>query len=137
VEYSILMKETNWINDLKGHKIFLFIWVFFIHSLQFQVMGKWILTSLEFIDYKLIAISIFEEFEPVEFYNVRSLTNPSNAYFSNGFCFVGAQWEFESRFPFFYEVFYSEDDSTNSNSNNIIYFTKLFPLQHDAQSTLK
>jgi len=54
-------------------------------------MAKWILTSLQFIDYKLIAVSIFEELAPVEFYNVRRLTYPSNAYFSYGFCFVGAQ----------------------------------------------
>ena len=101
------------------------------------MMDKRILTFLLLLDYKLITISIFEELVLVEFYNVRSLTDSSNAYFSDDFCFVGAQWEFESRFPFFYEVFYSEDDSTNSNSNNIIYFTKLFPLQHDAQSTLK
>jgi len=110
------MKETNWINDLKGHKILLIIWVFSSYSLQFQVMDKGILTPLQLLDYKLIAISIFEEFAPVEFHNVRSLADPPNAYFSDGFCFVSAQWEFESRFPFFLEVFYSEDDSTNSNS---------------------
>jgi len=137
VKYSILVKEANWINDLKGHKILLFIWIFSIDSLQFQVLDKWILTSLQFIDYKLIAFSIFEEPAPIEFYNVRSLTDPSDACFSDGFCFVSAQWEFESRFPFFPEVFYSEDDSINSNSYDIIYFTKLFPLQHDAQSALE
>ena len=55
------------------------------------MMTKRILTSLQFIDYKLIAIIIFEELAPIEFCNVRSLTDPSNAYFSDGFCFVGAQ----------------------------------------------
>jgi len=131
------MKEDNRINDLKGQKIFLFIRVFSIHSLQFQVVDKWILTPLQLLDYKLITISIFEELVLVEFYNVRSLTDSSNAYFSDGFCFVGAQWEFESRFPIFYEVFNSEDDSTNPNSYDIIHFTKLFPLQHDVQSALE
>jgi len=54
-------------------------------------MDKRILTSLQFIDYKLIAVSIFEELAPVELYYVRRLTDPPNAYFSNCFCFVGAQ----------------------------------------------
>ena len=137
MEYSILMQEANWINNLKGQQILLFIWVFFIHSLQLQVMDKRALTPLQLLDYKLIAINIFEELAPIELYNVRSLTDPPNAYFSDGICFVGAQWEFENRFPFFYEVFYSKNDSTNSNSYDIIYFTKLFPLQHDAQSALE
>jgi len=110
------MKEANWINNLKGQKILLFIWVFSIRSLQFQVMDKRILTSLQFIDYKLIAIIIFEKLVLVEFYNGMSLADPHNAYLSDGFCFVGAQRKFESRFPFFLEVFYSEDNSTNSNS---------------------
>jgi len=79
-------------------------------------MGKRILTFLQFIDYKLVTTSIFEELAPVEFYNMRSLTDPPNPYFSDGFCFVGAQRKFESRFPFFQEIFYSEDDSANSNS---------------------
>ena len=114
--YSILMKEANWINDLKDHKILLFIWVFSIRSLQFQVMDKEIFTSLQFIDYKLIAFIIFEELAPVVFYNVRSLPNPPNAYFSYDFCFVDAKWEFESRFPIFHEILYLEDDSINSNS---------------------
>jgi len=96
------------------------------------MMDKRILTFLLLLDYKLITVSIFEELAPVEFNNVRSLTNSPNAYFSDDFCFVGAQWEFESRFPFFHEIFYSEDYSTNSNSYDIIYFTKLFPLKHDA-----
>ena len=91
-------------------------------------MAKRMVTFLKFLDYKLIAISIFEELAPVEFHNAWSLADPPNAYFSYGFCFVSAQWEFESRLPFFLEVFYSEDDSTNSNSCDIIYFTKLFPL---------
>jgi len=52
---------------------------------------KRILTSLHFIDYKLIAVIIFEELVPVELYNVRSLTDRPNAYFSDGFCFVGTQ----------------------------------------------
>ena len=82
MEYSILMKKANWINDLKGHKILLLIWVFTIDSLQFQVVDKWILTPLQLVDYKLIAISIFEEFTLVEFYKVRSLADSSNAYFS-------------------------------------------------------
>ena len=79
-------------------------------------MDEGIITSLQFLDYKLIAISIFEEFASVELYNVRALTNPPNTYFSYGFCLVSAQWEFESNFPFFHEIFYSEDYSTNSNS---------------------
>jgi len=54
-------------------------------------MNKRMLTSLQFLDYKLISVSIFEELATVEFYNVRSLTDPPNAYFSDGFCFVGAQ----------------------------------------------
>ena len=116
MEYSILMKEVNWINDLKGHTILLFIWVFSPHSLQFEVMDEGIITFLQFLDYKLIAISIFEELASVEFYDVKSLTNPPNTYFSDRFRFVDTQWEFESRFPFFLEIFYSEDDSTNSNS---------------------
>jgi len=40
-------------------------------------------------------------------------------------------------FPLFHEIFNSEDDSTNSNSYDIIHFTKFFPLQHDAQSALE
>ena len=100
-------------------------------------MDEGIIASLQFIDYKLITISIFEELVPVEFNNARSLTDPSNAYFSDGFCFVCAQWEFENRFPFFDKIFYSEDDSTNSNPYDIIFFTKLFPLQHDTQSALE
>jgi len=91
-------------------------------------MDKWKLTSLQLINYKLIAISILEELAPVELYNVRCLTDPHNAYFSDGFCFVGAQRKFESSFPFFLEVFYSEEDSTNSNSKDIKNFSKLFPL---------
>jgi len=55
------------------------------------VVDKGVLTPLQFIDYKLFAFSIFEELAPVELYNVRSLTDPPNAYFSDGFCFVGAQ----------------------------------------------
>ena len=55
------------------------------------MIDKGILTSLQFIDYKLIVVSIFEELAPVEFYNVRSLTDPPYAYFSDRFCFVGAQ----------------------------------------------
>ena len=116
MEYSILMKESNWINDLKGYTILLFIWVFSPHSLQFQVMDEGIITSLQLIDYKLIAISIFEELTSEELYNVRTLTDPPNAYFSDDFSFIGAQWEFESKFSFLHEVFYSEDNSTNSNS---------------------
>ena len=54
-------------------------------------MAKRILAPLQLLDYKLIAINIFKELAPVEFYDVRSLTDPSNAYFSDGFCFVGAQ----------------------------------------------
>jgi len=54
-------------------------------------MNEGIIASLQFIDYKLIAISIFEKFASVELYNVRSLTDPSYAYFSDGFCFVGTQ----------------------------------------------
>jgi len=54
-------------------------------------MDKWILTPLQLLDYKLVAISIFEELALVEFYNVRSLADPSNAYFSDGFCFVSTQ----------------------------------------------
>ena len=76
------MKETNWNNDLKAHKILLLIWVFTIDSLQFQVVDKWILTPLQLLDYKLIAVSIFEEFTLVESYKVRSLADSSNAYFS-------------------------------------------------------
>ena len=116
MEYSILMKEANRINDLKGHKILLFILVFSAHSLQFQVMDKGILTFLQFLDYKLIAVRIFEEPASVEFYNTRSLADPPNTYFFDDLCFVCAEWEFESRFPFFQEVFYSEDHPTNSNS---------------------
>jgi len=55
------------------------------------VVDKRIFASLQFIDYKLIAVSIFEELAPIVFYNVRSLADPPNAYFSDGFCFVGAQ----------------------------------------------
>jgi len=116
VKYSILVKEANWINDLKDQTILLFIWVFSINSLQFHVLDKGILASLQFINYKLIAVSIFEELVTVELYNVRILTNPHNTYFSDDFCFVGAQWEFEGRFSFFHKVFYSKYDSTNSNS---------------------
>jgi len=54
-------------------------------------MDKEIFTSLQFIDYKLIAFIIFEELAPVVFYNVRSLPNPPNAYFSYDFCFVDAK----------------------------------------------
>ena len=128
MEYSILVKEANWINDLKGHKILLFIWVFSSYSLQIQVMGKRIPTPLQLLDYKLLAIRIFEEFASIEFKNVRGFTDPPNTYFSDGFCFVGTQWEFENRFPFFHKVFDSEEYSTNANSYDIIYFTKLFPL---------
>ena len=110
------MKEANWINHLKRPKILLFVWVLSIDSLQFQMMNKRIFASLQFIYYKFIAVSIFEKLAPIEFYNIRSLAYPPNAYFFDGFCFAGAQWEFESRFPFFYKVFYTEDDSTNSNS---------------------
>ena len=76
------MKESNWINDLKGHTILLFIWVFSPHSLQFQVMNQGIITSLKFLDYKLIAVSVFEELTSKVLYNVRTLANPSNPYFS-------------------------------------------------------
>ena len=79
MEYSIFMKEANWINDLKGHKILLFIRVFSPYSLQFQVIGKGILTLLQFLDYKFITINIFEELDSVEFYDVRSLTDSPNA----------------------------------------------------------
>ena len=91
MEYSIFVKEANCTNHLKGQKILLFIRIFPIHSLQFQVKDKRMLTSLQFLDYKLIAVSIFEELTTVEFYNVRSLTDPPNAYFSNGYCFISAQ----------------------------------------------
>jgi len=136
MEYSIFVKEANRINDLKGQKILLFIRIFAIHSLQFQVMGERILTPLHLLHYKLISISIFEELALIQFNNGRSLTDSPNAYFSDGFCFVGAQRELESIFPFFQEVFCSKNNSTNSNSNHIIHFTKLFPFQHDVQSAL-
>ena len=54
-------------------------------------MDKRALTPLQLLDYKLIAISIFEELAPIELYNVRSLTDPPNAYFSDDFSFIGAQ----------------------------------------------
>jgi len=41
-------------------------------------MDKGILTFLQFLDYKLITIRIFEELASVEFYNERSLTDPPN-----------------------------------------------------------
>ena len=55
------------------------------------MVAKRILASLQLLDYKLIAVIIFEELALVEFYNVRILADPSKAYFSDGFCFVGAQ----------------------------------------------
>jgi len=93
-------------------------------------MDKRVLTPIQLLDYKLIAIKVLEEPTLVEFYYVRRLTGPSNAYFSDGFCFVNTQGEFENRFPFFHEVF-------SPNSCDIMHFTKLFPLQHDAQSALE
>jgi len=59
-------------------------------------MDEGIITFLQFLNYKLIAISIFEELASIELYNVRTLTDSPNTYFSDGFCLVGAQWEFES-----------------------------------------
>ena len=55
------------------------------------MMNERIFASLQFVDYKLIAVSIFEELASIEFYTIRGLADPHNAYFSNGFCFVGAQ----------------------------------------------
>ena len=55
------------------------------------MLNKGVLASLQLLDYKLVAISIFEELAAIKFYNVRSLTNPPNTYFSDGFCFVGTQ----------------------------------------------
>ena len=137
MEYSIFMKEINWINNLKSYKILLFIWEFSPHSLQFQVMDKGIMTFLQFLNYKFIAIIIFKELASVKFYNARSLTDSPDTYFPDGFRFIGAQWKFENRFPFFHKIFYSEDNSTNSNSYNIKYFTKFFPLQHDTQCSFE
>jgi len=54
-------------------------------------MDEGIIASLQFIDYKLITISIFEKLASVELYNVRTLTNPPNSYFSDGFSFFGTQ----------------------------------------------
>jgi len=54
-------------------------------------MDKGVLTSLQFIDYKLITVSIFKELEPIEINDVRSLADPHNSYFFDRFCFVGAQ----------------------------------------------
>ena len=79
-------------------------------------MDKRILASLQFIDYKLVAFSIFEKLAPIKFDNVLSLAGSHNSYLSDGFCFVGAQGKFESRFPVFLEVFYSEDYTANSDS---------------------
>jgi len=87
------MKEANRINDLKDQKILLFIWVLSIYSLQFKVMKKRILNSLQLLDYKLIASSIFEKFAPIKFYNIRRLTDSHNSYFFDGFCFVSTQSE--------------------------------------------
>jgi len=39
VEYSIFMKETDWIKDLKGQNMLLFFWELSSNSLQLQVMG--------------------------------------------------------------------------------------------------
>jgi len=55
------------------------------------MMNKRIFASLQFIYYKFIAVSIFEKLAPIEFYNIRSLAYPPNAYFFDGFCFAGAQ----------------------------------------------
>jgi len=55
------------------------------------MMDKRILASLQFIDYKLVAVSIFEELRPIKLYNERRLTDPPNAYFFDSFSFVGAQ----------------------------------------------
>jgi hypothetical protein len=55
------------------------------------MLNEGVLASLQLLDYKLVTISIFEELAAIKFYNVRSLTNPPNTYFSDGFCFVGTQ----------------------------------------------
>jgi len=54
-------------------------------------MDKGIFTVLQFIDYKFISISIFKELTSIKSYKVRTLTYPPNTYFSDDFCFVGAQ----------------------------------------------
>ena len=55
------------------------------------MMAKWILTSLQFIDNKLIAASIFEEPALIQLCNQRRRADSSYPYFSDDFCFVGAQ----------------------------------------------
>jgi len=98
---------------------------------------KRILASLELEYYKEIVVCIFKELALVELHDARALTDPHDFNFPDGLCFVGAQGQFENRFPFFLEVFYSEDNSANSNSYDIILSTKLFPIQHNVQSALE
>ena len=64
-------------------------------------MDKWILTSLQLLDFKLIAVIIFEELAPVEFYNVRSLTDPPYAYLSDDFCLLVCSESLRADFLFF------------------------------------
>jgi len=90
--------------------------MFSISSLQFQIIDERVLASFHLVDYKFIAISVFEKVMPVEFRYVRSLADPHNTDFSENCCFVGAYRKFKSRFSFFLEIFYSEDNSSNSYS---------------------
>jgi len=53
-------------------------------------MGKRILASLQFVDYKLIPTGIFEKLTPIKFHDTGSLENTSYAYFSDRVCLVGA-----------------------------------------------
>ena len=54
------------------------------------MIDKRIIAFFKLLYYKLIALGIFEELALVEFYNERTLADPPNAYFSDGFYFIGA-----------------------------------------------
>jgi len=55
------------------------------------MMRKRILASLHLIDYEFVSFIVLEKFVSVKLHDMRTLADPHYPYFSDGFCFTGAQ----------------------------------------------
>jgi len=116
----------------------LFICACSINSLKFQEVPERVLASLKFIDYKSIMVCIFKELVVVKSHDIRiSRANPHDFYFVMDLCLIRAQGKFEDRFSLFFEILSAKEDSAFSNSQNVISFFELFPIEHDPQRTLE
>jgi hypothetical protein len=116
MNYFIWLEVINRIEDLEHQRLFLLFGVFSWDSLLFQIMDKWILTQLNFVDYKLISISVLEEPRIIEFRYVRSWANPHNSNLSYCIWFIVTQRQLQSRFSIFFDVLNPEHYWARSDS---------------------